>query len=193
MEDYVSRNRQAFDRMGTSLIDAVELSRIAMQELPAFQMLLAGGRVLDLGCGAGSDSFRLKRYKIDVQGLDISEVMLAEAKRTVQGVPFWQGDFRSLPFAGESFDGVWANGSLFYVTPDDLVKTLSEVHRVLKPAGVFFASYLYGEGERLVDSVYHRLYRPEDLEPRYAEAGFATFDRSRVWPGEKYFSVLAVK
>ncbi|MFM1651388.1 class I SAM-dependent methyltransferase [Brevibacillus sp. B_LB10_24] len=193
MGDYVNQNKETFDRLGTSATEVEELDHMAKLALPGFQMLLAGGRVLDVGCGVGIDSLRLKRHMLDVQGLDISEVMLAEAKRLVEGVPFWQGDFRALPFAPDSFDGVWANGSLFYVTTADLQQTLQEVRRILKTGGVFFASYLQGEGEFYRNSLYHHCYRPEELEQYYREAGFKTFDQSLETSTNKYVCILAVK
>ncbi len=193
MDDYVVRNKETFDRLGSAATDEDELIRVARRGLPAFQMVLAGSRVLDLGCGVGHDSRKLKLSNLDVQGLDISEAMLAEAKRQVEGVPFLQGDFRALPFADESFDGVWANGSLFYVTPDDLLKTLAEVHRILKPAGVIFASYLQGEGASYNDSLYRHKYTYEQLETLYQQAGFKTIDRSYATQEDKYLMTLAVK
>ncbi|UFJ43076.1 class I SAM-dependent methyltransferase [Brevibacillus humidisoli] len=193
MDDYVVRNKETFNRLGSAATEVAELMRIATRVLPAFQMLLAGGRVLDLGCGVGHDSLRLKRHRLDVEGLDISEVMLAEAKKQVQGVAFRQGDFRTLPFADISFDGIWANGSLFYVTPDDLREALAEVHRTLKPGGVFFASYLQGEGECVSDSLYHRRYQQAELQHFYQVAGFKTFDPSIDTGSESFLSILAVK
>ncbi|WP_176560189.1 class I SAM-dependent methyltransferase [Brevibacillus dissolubilis] len=190
MQDYVSRNKETFDRLGTEATDVNELIRIASQALPGFQMLLAGGSVLDLGCGVGHDSLRLKRHRLHVAGLDISEVMLEAAKEQVEGVSFIQGDFRNLPFDNSSYDGVWANGSLFYVTPEDLRRTLAEVARILRPGGVFFASYIAGEGEFHADSLYHRRYTWEELEPMYREAGFRTIDNAF---GQPYFSIMAVK
>ncbi len=193
MEDYVARNKETFDRLGSAATDTAELMRNAAVGLPAFQMMLSGGRVLDLGCGVGRDSLRLKRYSLEVQGLDISEAMLAEAKRQVEGVTFSQGDFRALPFEDASFDGVWANGTLFYVTPTDLAKTLLEVLRILKPGGVFFASYLLGEGEFYHDGLYHRRYQEKDIEQMYREAGFKTIDRTWTTDEDKFVCILAVK
>ncbi|MGE5703098.1 MAG: class I SAM-dependent methyltransferase [Clostridia bacterium] len=193
MDDYVAKNREAFDRLGAAATNVDDLIKIALQELPAFQMLLAGGKVLDLGCGVGHDSLRLRRHRLDVQGLDISEAMLAEAKRSVEGVEFRQGDFRELPFEADCFDGVWANGTLFYVTPEDLLKTLQEVVRILKPSGVFFASYLHGEGEYTHDSLYYRRYLEEELDNLYRQAGFKTIDLAQSGNGEKYMSITAVK
>lgn len=193
MEDYVARNKETFDRLGSAATDVSELMKNASICLPAFQMMLGGGRVLDLGCGVGRDSLRLQRYSLDVQGLDISEVMLDEAKRQVEGVSFLQGDFRALPFTDATFDGVWANGSLFYVTPADLKLTLAEVIRTLKPGGVFFASYLQGDGELLVDGLYHHRYGEPEIEQQYREAGFKTIDRTWITDQDKFVCILAVK
>jgi hypothetical protein len=65
--------------------------------------------------------------------------------------------------------------------------------RILKPSGVFFASFLQGEGEYTLDSLYYRRYTLEELDSLYRQAGFRTIDRAQSVGGEKYISMTAVK
>ncbi len=100
-----------------------------------------GETVLDLGCGAGLD---LRLYARAVApsgkayGLDLSEVMIAKARRNMEeigldGVELLCAPSDAIPLPGASVDLVAANG-IFNLSPDkDAV--MKEVHRVLKPGG----------------------------------------------------------
>ncbi|MBN6186088.1 class I SAM-dependent methyltransferase [Aneurinibacillus sp. BA2021] len=192
--DYVDRNRASFDKLANQAGEKWRHRELTMQFIPGFQMLLGGNRVLDLGCGAGHDALRLKRYDLHVQGLDISEVMLAQAKLKVRDVEFIQGDFRHIPTGDELYDGVWANASLIYLTEEDLHKALDEVYRVLKPGGVFFSSYRLGEGEIVVDNIFNQLYGEDEIQRILRLHGFRIFDRTNTGGEEEpYVSLYAVK
>lgn len=65
---------------------------------------LAGRTVLDLACGAGRYLKVLHERGAEVVGLDLSEVLLAEAKRSGIAAPVVRGDMRRLPFARGRFD-----------------------------------------------------------------------------------------
>jgi SAM-dependent methyltransferase len=64
-------------------------------------------------------------------------------------------DIQNIPFADGTFDFVIANHMLYHVP--DLAKGLSEVKRVLKTGGTFYASTMSDNGMRayLHDALYH--------------------------------------
>src|SRR4051812_37555065 len=64
-----------------------------------------GAWVLDVGCGPGWDTLRLRELGLRVCGLDRSRGMLAEARR--RGVPLMRGDMRDLPVRHGALDGLW--------------------------------------------------------------------------------------
>ncbi len=97
------------------------------------------GRVLDVPCGTGRVAVPLAERGFTVAGLDISEAVLAVARRDGPGIDFRQGDMRELPWPDESFDAVlnlWTAFGYFETQAED-ERVLIEIARVLVPGGVF--------------------------------------------------------
>src|SRR6266540_5159085 len=100
-----------------------------------------GERVLDLGCGAGTDSLvaaQMVAPEGHVVGIDMTREMLDKARRAAgemgaENVEFVEGEAEQLPFADASFDVVISNGVIDLVPDKDAV--FSELHRVLAPGG----------------------------------------------------------
>lgn len=141
---------------------------------------LDGERVLDVGCGPGSDAAVFADRGLDVVGADVTQSFLLEASEDVAGA-FCRGDARSLPFADDTFDGVWACASLHHVPRSDLPAALAECHRVLRPAGAFFCSVKRGDGAEFEadtdhgggDDRFFAYYTGAAFEDLLADAGFA--------------------
>ena len=103
--------------------------------------LSPGERVLDLGCGAGTDSLvavQMVGGEGRVTGIDMTPEMLAKARSAgVQmgagNVEFVEGEIEALPFADETFDVVISNGVVDLVPDKDAV--FDEIYRVLAPGG----------------------------------------------------------
>jgi arsenite methyltransferase len=125
--------------------------------------LAAGERVLDLGCGAGTDSLvaaQMVGASGSVVGIDMTPAMLAKARRAgdelgVTNADFVDGEVESLPFPDESFDVVISNGVIDLVPDKDAV--YSEIFRVLAPGGrvqiadVTIQTPVSAEGRRNID------------------------------------------
>jgi len=102
--------------------------------------LALGERVLDLGCGAGTDSLvaaQMVGQSGRVTGIDMTPEMLAKARASAAemgaNVEFVEGEVERLPFADESFDVVISNGVIDLVPDKDAV--FGEISRVLAPGG----------------------------------------------------------
>jgi arsenite methyltransferase len=100
-----------------------------------------GERVLDLGCGAGTDSL-VAALQVGpegtVTGIDMTPEMLAKARDSaaelgLENVTFVEGEAEVLPFRDGSFDVVISNGVIDLIPDKDVV--FSEVYRVLRPCG----------------------------------------------------------
>lgn len=107
--------------------------------------LPAGGRVLELGCGAGQDSEAMLASGFDVIPTDgTPEIAAAAAKRL--GRPVKVLLFEDID-EKESYVGVWANACLLHVPREQLPSIIGHVHAALKPDGVFYASFKAGKAE----------------------------------------------
>lgn len=101
--------------------------------------------VLDLGCGTGHFSQKLKKKYPHAQiiSLDIAHAMLLETKRK-QGWfckwPLVNGDMQALPFADGIFDLVFANQVVHWSFP--LAKVIQELNRILNINGCLMFSTL---------------------------------------------------
>jgi arsenite methyltransferase len=100
-----------------------------------------GERVLDLGCGAGTDSLvaaQMVGPEGRVTGIDMTPEMLAKARASAAemgagNVEFVEGEAESLPFPSESFDVVISNGVIDLIPDKEAV--FSELYQVLVPGG----------------------------------------------------------
>jgi SAM-dependent methyltransferase len=96
-----------------------------------------GRRVLDVGCGAGTDLVRFARAGALVTGVDLaaSSIALARQNFALEGrhADLVVADGERLPFAERSFDLVYAHGVMQYTT--DAAALVRECRRVLKPGG----------------------------------------------------------
>ena len=96
-----------------------------------------GDRMLEVGCGMGTDLLEFARGGARVAGLDLTKRHLDLALRRFalfgETGGFYLGDAESLPFRDRSFDFVYSNGVLHH-TPDT-ARSIREIHRVLKPGG----------------------------------------------------------
>jgi SAM-dependent methyltransferase len=140
-----------------------------------------GALVLDLGCGGGSASSYLTEHGCVTVSADLSEAMLrACQRRGLEHVV--RLDLEDLPFAGRTFDGIWAHTSLLHVPKERLARALEGVARALKPGGAFFVALREGttegyEGGPGMERWFSN-YEMTEFE-RYVPPGLQVVERSR--------------
>ncbi|MGQ0762749.1 MAG: class I SAM-dependent methyltransferase [Acidobacteriota bacterium] len=96
-----------------------------------------GLRVLEIGCGMGTDGAQFAKAGANYTGIDLTDaaVELARKRFQVSGLKgeFHVADAERLDFPDASFDLVYSHGVLHH-TPD-IGAAVREIHRVLKPGG----------------------------------------------------------
>ena len=96
-----------------------------------------GKRVLEVGCGAGTDLARFAKGGAIVTGVDLSSSAIALARQNFeqQGLQadLREADGEHLPFPEASFDLVYAHGVVQYTSDGQAL--VDECRRVLAPGG----------------------------------------------------------
>ncbi len=144
-------------------------------QVTAIQRWLAlepGMRLLDAPCGTARHASRLARAGIDVVGVDISESLLADARKACDGldVELRLGDMRDIE-GDESFDGainMW--GSFGFFDDQGNAEFAANVCRALKPGGRF-----------LIDT-----HTSETLFSRYTPTSYVKVGDARLLEDRRY-------
>lgn len=97
-----------------------------------FPPYIDGGRLLDVGCGAGSYLYSLRELGWEVQGVETDQQAASYAKNTL-GLEVFSGPLEEAGFPGGHFDVVIMRQVLEHLR--DPAGTLEEVYRVLKDPG----------------------------------------------------------
>ncbi|MDD4205786.1 MAG: class I SAM-dependent methyltransferase [Candidatus Delongbacteria bacterium] len=122
-----------------------------------------GGKVLELGCGAGDMSLVLVAKGYEAYGIDISPTAIEWAKEKASERNL-KADFRVgsvldlCDFPDNHFDYILDGHCLHCIIGKDREKFLSEAFRVLKPGGIFFSETMCGE---IRDPEVLKLFDPE--------------------------------
>lgn len=125
-------SKQFFDEVSRFRYDTQPFMR-SLMEFDNFR----GKRLLEIGCGLGTDLLQFARGGALVTGVDLTpaSIDLVRKRFALEGVPgnAQVADAEHLPFPDNSFDVVYSFGVLHH-TPNTQ-KAIDEVHRVLKPGG----------------------------------------------------------
>jgi ubiquinone/menaquinone biosynthesis C-methylase UbiE len=105
-----------------------------------------GGRVLDIGCGYGTDIIFLALQNMKAVGLDVVHEALTKGKTLAETycatVAWTQGDALTLPYASEAFDAIVDQGCFHHILPERRRWYAKETSRVLRAGGVYMLSGL---------------------------------------------------
>ncbi|WP_406007392.1 methyltransferase domain-containing protein [Streptomyces sp. NBC_00637] len=169
-EDYAERYR---DELAGRPLERAVLTAYA-------ELVGAGGRVADLGCGPGRSTGFLASRGLDISGLDLSESMLAIARRENPTIRFAQGSMLELDFADGSLAGVVSFYSSIHTPVDELPALFAGFRRVLAPGGHLLLAFQVGDEPRHYDRPWghpvtldFQRRRPERMAELLTAAGFA--------------------
>jgi SAM-dependent methyltransferase len=181
---YYNQHAEAYWR-GTSDHDVAQNYAAFLAPFPKKKML----DILDLGCGPGRDVKYFKSLGHRPVGLDGSEVFCSMA-REFTGCEILNQKFLNLEIPAGTFDGIFANASLFHVPSQALPRVLYDLYTTLRPGGILFSSnprghdegwsgqrfghymqldtskqYLEDAGFEIIDYYYRPLGKPKDEQP----------------------------
>lgn len=156
------------------------LQETAVAELvgDAFSTHLDGPRVLDAGCGPGTDLVAFESDGLDPVGFDRTEPFLQTAVDRTDEAAVLRADLRAFPFCDSSFDGVWCCASLLHLPRADASGVFEDAARILRPGGVLFVSLKHGDTREYTTDEHgnERLftrYQPAEIRNHLADAGFS--------------------
>ena len=161
------------------------------------EIVPAGSRGLDAGCGAGArDVFHCWQRGYDIHGVDAVEENILEARRLHPEIAdrVSVADLREpLEYPEGSFDFVMCNAVIQHIAPDiALSVTIPELVRLLKTGGILQLMFKNGSGTATVydrDYGAHRtfqLYDPDEVVGLLAELGFSIIQSE----GEKLGGIM---
>ncbi|MFO0565507.1 MAG: class I SAM-dependent methyltransferase [Polyangiaceae bacterium] len=132
-----------------------------------------GQRVLEVGCGSGRGvQVLLERFGAsEVDAFDLDPHMVTLARRRLaperDRVHLWQGSVTEIRAGDASYDAVFDFGILHHVP--DYRRALSEIFRVLRPGGRFFAEEVL---ERFIVHPVWRTLLDHPQRDRFDRTGF---------------------
>lgn len=135
MQEYIDQNAAAYDEIA-SLFSSTR-QYIWKDIKPLLRFAKNGDQILDVGCGNGRLYQLFKDLSITFTGIDISSGLIDIAKETYPESTFIVSDMRELPLEDALFDIVYSIAAVHHLPPEGQQQTLQEVHRVLKPGGLF--------------------------------------------------------
>ncbi len=168
-----------YNDIADSYADNVEHLYAPSERETFVSMIPKGGRILDAGCAGGRDSRYFDSQGYRVTGVDLSEKLLAVAKKKAPHIDFQQQDIRSLQFSDGSFDGIYASAVLLHLKRDELLPVLQKFNALLKPDGVMNIQVKEGRGDAVVSEKmsegkarFFTYFQKEEMEQYLADAGF---------------------
>lgn len=141
--DFYNQNAQKYFE-DTVQVDMSELYDLFVSQVQE------GGRILDVGCGSGRDSKAFLQMGFEVDAIDASIEMVRLAN-SYTGLNVKHQTFELFNEVN-AYDGIWACASLLHVSERQLDQVLKRFSDALKPKGVWYMSFKYGNSERKKDN-----------------------------------------
>lgn len=141
-----------------------------------------GDDVVEIGPGPGATTDLLAAQLDQLTALELDPVLATQLQQRAQASPtisVVEGDATRMPFESGRFSGAVSFTMLHHVaSAGDQDCAFREVHRVLRPGGLFVASDSVASDELAalhIDDIYNPI-DPASLDQRLANAGFVDID-----------------
>ena len=105
------------------------------------------GLTADIGCGSGRDLAWLASQGFSVRGFDVSEGLLAEARKRYPALSFSHAELPKLDgIASMTFQNVLCETVLMHLEPGAIADSVRRLLDILVPGGVLYLSWRVTEG-----------------------------------------------
>lgn len=130
-EEYAKRNYRSDKELDSFYIKNLGVSRSKINK--KFLGKLKLQNILEVGCNAGNQLTMLQHQGFkSLYGIELFDKIVEEAKNKTRGLNIIQGSAFDIPFKDSYFDLVFTSSLLIHISPTDIQKALSEIHRVSK-------------------------------------------------------------
>ena len=136
--------------------------------------MVANGHILDAGCGSGRDSKAFQELGYAVSAFDASEEICRFATEYL-GQEVQCRRFEDVT-EENCYDGIWASASLLHVAKKNLPDVLARLKRALKAGGILYASFKYGETEKMRGERSFSDFTEEQAKQLFFENGFEVLE-----------------
>jgi ubiquinone/menaquinone biosynthesis C-methylase UbiE len=117
-------------------------------------------KILDVGCGEGRNAVYFLQKNYPIFGIDPNEVAIQYCRILAKTINpetdihrFQVGEGAAIPFHAAAFDAVISSAVLHFAEGHaHFWKMITEIHRVLKPGGIFWMRMCTGFGKILEES-----------------------------------------
>ena len=142
--------KESWNKIGSEYYRYRDLQKMNPELEKFISLLTKGAHVLDAGTGAG---IPLGKFLVDrgfqLTGIDISEKMIAAAKKNVPKGNFLQRDILDLDFPDETFDGLTCVYTLWHIPRETHFEIFQNFKRMLKKDGILMINTGIRESEGL--------------------------------------------
>ena len=161
-------------------------------------MLQKGDYILDFGCGSGRDTKYFLEHGMRVDAMAGSQELCKMASEYT-GVNVTCALFQELNEI-EKYDGIWACSSILHLQKKELILVFQKMISALKPDGILYASFKYGEYEGMRNGRYFTDFTKEtfhnflqDLDQIHLCEDWITGDVRSGREGEKWLNLILKK
>ncbi len=180
MDDYIQKTIAVYDAAANAYALQASTRCPSMQRKLFASLIKKGGSILDAGCGSGRDSVYFVEQGFQVTGIDLSNKLLAIAKKSAPKATFVLGDLRHMPFQEKQFDAIWACASILHIQHSEMEKVFQGFFSVLQHGGILYVHVKKGEGESYLEEPsipekkrFFSFFTGKQLEEYCKKAGFS--------------------
>ena len=142
--------KESWDKISDEYYRFRDLQKMNSELVEFTNLLPKGAHVLDAGTGAG---IPVGKFLVDrgyrLTGIDISEKMIAKAKKNVPEGTFLQKDILELDFPAETFDALVCVYTLWHIPRELHTEIFDNFKRILKQNGILMINTGIRESEGL--------------------------------------------